>query len=120
MRIGENGKHTHQLGHPAHSNYICAMAQLSLGEAIQEFLKGRNNYRLRTGIQALKIETIWEQLMGKVIAKYTDKIEIVGGKLFITSSVAALKNELLYQKDTIVKRVNEALGEKVITDVVIK
>lgn len=58
--------------------------------------------------------------MGKVIAKYTDKIEIVGGKLFITSSVAALKNELLYQKDTIIKRVNEALGEKVITDVVIK
>jgi predicted nucleic acid-binding Zn ribbon protein len=96
------------------------MAQLSLGDAIQEFLKGRNNYRLRTGIQAVQIETVWEQLMGKVIAKYTDKIEIVGGKLFITSSVAALKNELLYQKDTIIKRVNEALGEKVINDVIIK
>lgn len=76
--------------------------------------------RLKTGIQAMKIETIWEQLMGKVIAKYTDKIEIVGNKLFITSSVAALKNELLYQKDTIIKRVNEALGEKVVIDVVIK
>jgi predicted nucleic acid-binding Zn ribbon protein len=96
------------------------MAQLSIGEAIQAFLKARQNHRLRTGVQALQIETVWEQLMGKVIAKYTDKIEIAGGKLFVTTSVAALKNELLYQKATIIQRVNEALGEKAVNDVIIK
>ena len=58
--------------------------------------------------------------MGKTIAKYTDKIEIVGSTLFISSTVAPLKNELLYQKPKIIERVNEALGEKVITEVVIK
>jgi hypothetical protein len=40
--------------------------------------------------------------------------------LFISSTVAPLKNELLYQKEKIIERVNEALGEKVITEVVIK
>ncbi|HEY8691092.1 MAG TPA: DciA family protein [Chitinophagaceae bacterium] len=34
--------------------------------------------------------------------------------------MAPLKNELLYQKPKIIERVNEALGEKVITEVVIK
>jgi predicted nucleic acid-binding Zn ribbon protein len=96
------------------------MAQLSLGEAIQQFLQSRQNTRLKTGVQAAQIEALWEQLMGKVIAKYTDKIELVGGKLFITSSVAALKNELLYQKPTIIQRVNEALGEKAVTDIIVK
>jgi predicted nucleic acid-binding Zn ribbon protein len=93
------------------------MGEISLQEAMQEFLK---KSRLKFGIQAVQIEEVWEQLMGVTIAKYTDSIKIIGHTLFITSSVAPLKNELLYQKDTIVKRVNEALGEDVIKEVVIK
>ena len=58
--------------------------------------------------------------MGKTIAKYTDKIKIVNQTLFIESQVAPLKNELMYQKDKIIERVNEALGETVIKEVVIK
>jgi predicted nucleic acid-binding Zn ribbon protein len=93
------------------------MGELSLQEAMQEFLK---KSRLKNGIQAIQIEDVWEQLMGVTIAKYTDSIKIIGHTLFITSSVAPLKNELLYQKDTIVQRVNEALGEDLIKEVVIK
>ncbi len=86
-------------------------------DAMKEFLR---KSRLKTGIQALKIEDVWEQIMGKTIAKYTDKIQIINHTLFITSQVAPLKNELLYQKEKIIERVNEALGEKIIKDVVIK
>jgi predicted nucleic acid-binding Zn ribbon protein len=84
---------------------------------LQQFLR---NSRLKTGIRALQIEEIWEELMGKTIAKYTEKIQIVNHTLFITTSVAPLKNELLYQKNQIRQRVNEALGENIITDVVIQ
>ena len=93
------------------------MSEFSLAEALKEFL---NKSRLKGGIQALQIQDAWEKIMGKTIAKYTDKIEIIGSTLFISSSVAPLKNELLYQKEKIIERVNEALGEKVITEVVIK
>ena len=40
--------------------------------------------------------------------------------LYISSSVAPLKQELLYQKEKIIQRVNEALGERVIKEVVIQ
>ena len=93
------------------------MSELSLAEALKEFL---NKSRLKGGIQALQIQDAWEKIMGKTIAKYTDKIEIVGSTLFISSTVAPLKNELLYQKPKIIERVNEMLGERVITEVVIK
>ena len=86
-------------------------------EAMQQFLK---QSRLKGSIQSLQIEDIWEQIMGKTIARYTDKIQIVNQTLFISSTVAPLKNELLYQKEKIIERVNEALGEKVIKEVVIK
>jgi hypothetical protein len=58
--------------------------------------------------------------MGKTIAQYTDKIQIVNQKLFITTSVGPLKNELMYQKNQIIERVNEAFGEKIISEVIIQ
>jgi len=93
------------------------MAEFSLQEAMQEFLR---KSRLKTGIQAVQIEEIWEELMGTTIAKYTDSIKIIGHSLFISTTVAPLRNELLYQKEIIIERVNEALGEKVVKEVVIK
>ena len=93
------------------------MAELSIGEALQHFLK---KSRLRTGMQAMQIEDVWETIMGKTVAKYTDKLQIIGSTLFVTTTVAPLKNELLYQKEKIIERVNEALGENVIKEVVVK
>ena len=93
------------------------MSEYSIAEAMQQFLK---NSRYKGSIQALQIEDIWENLMGKTIARYTDKIQIHGQTLFITTSVAPLKQELVYQKDKIRQRVNEALKENVIREVVIK
>ena len=93
------------------------MSEISLQDAIKQFL---SKSRLKSGIQAAQIEEIWENIMGKTIAKYTDKIKLVGSTLYIHSQVAPLKNELMYQKDIIVQRVNEALGEKIITQIVIQ
>lgn len=93
------------------------MAQYSLGEALQEFLK---KSRIRGDIQALEIDAVWENIMGKTVARYTDKLQIIGDKLFIYTSVAPLRNELIYQREKIVERVNEALGSKVIKEVVLK
>ncbi|HEV3249541.1 MAG TPA: DUF721 domain-containing protein [Puia sp.] len=93
------------------------MSEYSVGDAIKQFL---NQSRIKGSIQALQIEEIWAEIMGKTIAKYTDKIQIHGQTLYINTSMAPLKQELLYQKDKIIQRVNEALGEKIIKEVVIK
>ncbi len=91
--------------------------EVSIGDALREFLR---KSRLKSGIQALQVEEAWEKIMGRTIANYTDKIEIRNNTLFISTSVAPLKNELIYQKPKIIERVNEALGERVITEVVVK
>jgi predicted nucleic acid-binding Zn ribbon protein len=97
--------------------YLYPMAEYSLGEALQQFLKSS---RLKGGVQALQVQEAWEKIMGKTISKYTEKIEIREGVLFISTQVAPLKNELLFQKEQIIQRVNEALGDKVIKEVVIR
>ncbi len=93
------------------------MGEISIQDALQQFLK---TSRLKNGIQSIKIEDTWEQIMGKTIAKYTEKIQIIGTTLFITTNVAPLKHELMYQKPRIIERVNELMGEAIIKEVVIK
>lgn len=92
------------------------MGEYSLGDALKLFL-GKS--RLKGYVQALQIEEVWEQIMGKTIAKYTEKIQLHGGKLYITTYVAPLKQELAYQKELIIQRVNEVLGENVVKEVII-
>lgn len=93
------------------------MGEYSLGDAMKFFL---NKSRLKGSIQALQIEDVWGKIMGKTIAKYTDKIQIYGSTLYITTNMAPLKQELQFQKEKIIQLVNEALGERVIKEVVIK
>ncbi len=84
---------------------------------MQQFL---NKSRIKGDIQALQIDEVWEKIMGKTVARYTDKLQIFGDKLIITTNVAPLKQELKYQKEKIIQRVNEALGQRVINEVVIQ
>ena len=93
------------------------MGQYNMGDAIKQFLKSS---RLSGDIQALQIENVWEAIMGKTVAKYTDKLKIYNKTLYITTTVAPLRQELVYQKEIIRQRVNEALGAGTITDVVIQ
>ena len=93
------------------------MGQYSIGDAIQQFLKSS---RIKGDIQALQIEELWEKIMGKTIAKYTDNIKIINKTLFITTNLAPLKQEMSFQKEKIKLRINEALGTNDIHEVVIQ
>ena len=93
------------------------MGEFSMQDALKQFL---NQSKLKGDIQALQIEEVWDKLMGKTISKYTDSIKIIHHTLIITTHVAPLKQELLFQKENIIQRVNEALGEGVVREVLIK
>ena len=93
------------------------MGEYSMGDALDKFLE---QSRLRGSIQALQIGDVWEDIMGKTIARYTEEIRIINDTLFITTHVAPLKQELIFQKEKIKLRVNEALGKKIIKEIVVK
>jgi len=93
------------------------MGEYSIAEALQNFLESS---RIKGGIQALQIEDVWEEIMGKTVSRYTDKLQIIGDKLIITTHVAPLKNELIYQKEKIRQRINEALKKNVVKEVIIQ
>lgn len=92
------------------------MGEMNFAEAMQAFLA---KSKLKKGIQSHQITDVWETIMGKTIARYTEKLQIVNQTLFITTHVAPLRQELMYQKKAIMERVNEHLGEGTISEVVL-
>jgi len=90
--------------------------EFSMGEAMNDFLK---KSRVKNGVKTAQLEDVWREIMGEVIAKYTDKIQIINQKLFIRTTNAPLKNELLYQRAKIMERINEKMGAGAVTEVVI-
>lgn len=93
------------------------MATYSMSEALQQFLK---ESRLKGDVQALQIYDAWESIMGKTVARYTDQIRLIDGKLIITTSVAPLRNELRFQKEKIINKVNELMGAQVVKELLIQ
>ena len=93
------------------------MPTFSIGEVLQQVIK---KSKLKNGLRAAAIEDMWEKIMGKTVSKYTNKIQIINTTLFITTHVAALKNELHFQKELIKQRLNEEFGENVVTEIVIR
>jgi hypothetical protein len=93
------------------------MGQYKIGDAIKQYL---NQSRLKGDIQALQVHDVWEKVMGKTVARYTDNLKVIHRTLYVTTNVAPLKQELNFQKEKIKLRINEALGDKVIDNVVIQ
>jgi hypothetical protein len=93
------------------------MGEYRIGDALHQFM---NKSNLRNGIRAVQITQIWEEIMGKTIAKYTQKIGIINNTLFIYTPVGPLKNELQFQKAQNIERLNEKLQEILIQEVVIR
>lgn len=93
------------------------MAQLHIGDALKNFL---NTSKLKSGLISAQIESIWEEVMGRTIARHTSKVELINTTLFIYTTEGALRQELIYLKPKIIERINEALHESVITDVIVK
>ncbi len=92
------------------------MPELSIGDAMKNFLQ---KSRLKNGVRTAQLEEVWKEMMGEVIAKYTDKLQILNQKLFIKTNNGALKNELLFQKLQIISLINEKMGEDTITEVIV-
>ena len=77
------------------------MSIYSLAQALQLYLK---ESRVGDQLQALQIQDAWESIVGKTIAKYTDSVRLQGDKLFIHTQVGPLRNELQFQRSTIIKK----------------
>lgn len=91
--------------------------QKSIGEAISEFLK---HFKLEEKITERRIAASWEKVMGKHIARYTKRMVLKNGVLYVYVESAVMRNELVMARNKIKDMLNKEAGRDVIEEVVIR
>lgn len=66
------------------------------------------------------IKNNWKQIMGPTIAAKTSNIYLKENTVFIYLNSSVLRNELMMMQDQIVERLNEAIGEELVQQVVLR
>lgn len=87
----------------------------TLKEVINELLE---SYKLGDKLKEVRLIDSWEKVVGKLINKHTKNLYIKKKVLFVKLDSAALRNELSYARQKIIKALNKEADEEVIENIV--
>ena len=80
-------------------------------------LKNLRSQGLETPLLQKRLIDAWPQVMGEVIAHYTDNLYISNQTLIVHLTNPSLRMELSMQRQEIVNRLNTHVGSQVIADI---
>ena len=80
------------------------------------FLKKNN---LEKGLLDLEVKRAWHELMENGVSNYTTDVSLKNKTLYIKLSSPALKEELSYGKEKLIKLINERFKKKIIQKIVL-
>ena len=87
----------------------------SIAEVIEGFMKAE---QLDTQLNEQRASALWPQIVGQGINRYTISRDVRDGVLIVRLSSAPLRNELMMNRSALIKRINEALGQEVIREII--
>lgn len=65
------------------------------------------------------IKFSWKEIVGDFIASKTSKVMIKNKILYINADSSSLKNELIFLKESLIKKVNQFANKEIINDIII-
>ena len=80
------------------------------------FLKENN---LENGLLDLEVKRAWHELMENGVSNYTTDVSLKNKTLYIKLSSPALKEELSYGKEKLMKLINERFKKKIVQKIVL-
>ena len=92
------------------------MNNLELKNLINTFLKEN---KLEKGLLNIEVKKAWFELMNNGVANYTTDVSLRKKTLYIKLSSPALKEELSYGKEKLIKLINERLKETVVEKIIL-
>lgn len=92
------------------------MNNLELKNLVNTFLKEN---KLEKGLLNIEVKKAWFELMNNGVANYTTDVVLRKKTLYIKLSSPALKEELSYGKEKLIKLINERLKENVVEKIIL-
>ena len=78
------------------------------------------NSKLEKGLDMVRVEKAWQELMGNGVQNYTNSLKLHNGTLYVSLSSSVLRQELSYGKEKIIALINEELGKTVVSKLILR
>lgn len=88
-----------------------------LSEVVLEYMRDNNISKQLLEHRAV---SLWKVIIGPTAQRCTRNVYIRDGVMFVEMNSSVVRHELLMLKSHIIKKLNESMGENVITDVVFR
>ena len=88
----------------------------TVGQIITRLLKAEN---LESKFDEQRVAALWPEVAQGITRSTVDRL-VPAHLLYVTISSAALRNELMLNRSRLVDRINDFIGKKVITDIIIR
>jgi predicted nucleic acid-binding Zn ribbon protein len=85
-----------------------------LKAAINNLLKAAG---LEAGVAQNKALLVWDDVVGVKVSENTTPERVEAGTLYIKASNSTWRQELMFKKEDILKKLNKKLGEKTIKEI---
>ncbi len=89
----------------------------TVGEVLDELLRHEH---LDNEFDEHRASSLWPQVVGPGINRYTISRDVRGGVMYVALSSASLRNELMMNRTVLIKRLNEAVGKDVIKEIIFR
>ena len=86
----------------------------SINDILQQFLRKEG---LETPLQQKRLIDAWDNVVGPMVARYTQEKFIKNQILFVKITNPALRQDLSMMRQQLTRRLNEVVGSLVISDV---
>jgi hypothetical protein len=86
----------------------------SLSEVLLEYIR---EMEIERKLKEVDIIHAWEEVLGKTLTRYTGKIYISGGILYVQIKSPVVRAELSMMREEIKDRLNEKAGEIIIKSI---
>jgi len=91
--------------------------EMPLGDAIKAYLKVMG---LDRKLKEKQLINSWEDTLGKAVANSTQNMYINSRVLFVQLSSSIIRQEIQMMKTALIARLNQNVGEQIITDIVLR
>tara|TARA_B100000676_G_scaffold46507_1_gene45153 strand:+ start:356 stop:637 length:282 start_codon:yes stop_codon:yes gene_type:complete len=93
------------------------MENIKIDRLIKSYIKENN---LEDGLENIEVNNLWHETMKNGVANYTTDLNLKNGTLYIKLKSSALREELSYGKEKIIKLLNEKLKKDLIKKIVLR
>lgn len=86
-------------------NRLCRKEAVGMSELVNHFIR---EMKLTSGINRQRVTEAWNNASGA--GRYTLSLSYVGGILYVSLSSSMVRNQIYYQRDVLMKKMNEILA----------